>query len=748
METPGEDGPLTLAIDVGTTAVKLLLLNRGGAWTLSHHATDLEDLWGPVKAAVAPHAFRIERVGITGQGQSALLVRDGERVGELQTWNDPLDVAEVDLPDGAVLRRGGGWLPRRLRRWALDHPEETDVVSLQLKDWLNFQLTGVLASDARSMRGLLDREGRMPEDLGAWVGLGDVVPPLHPPEAVIGRVHGAGAARSGLRPGTEVICGCDDLSAGVAGLSPEPGRRFNLANTSEHLGVIPVDCEGIIDHARATGLSFLPACGVLPALLYSATSTGAANLLDEGITTLPEAPPDMAGVPAYDPHLAGRRGLAPDPAHSGGWSGPVDDVSLDARAWRILEALSEALDPIDDALQAWNDGRPLLIGGGLAESRAFITFRHAERGAGREVSALGVARLAQRRPRGVIFGAGKVGRGFLAQMLARSGWDVSLVDVSVPLLEALEPGWVVHNLATGEEEVLHADLHPLDGDLFKVLETADLVLTSIGASHLEAWARRVREPLCQRLSEGDLDLILAENHPRPAAAVREALLGGALADEAALIDAHLGISQAQVLRSCIEPTPAQASTTVQVQDHWTLPLDGDALRTDPVVQGFEPKPDFARELTRKLFTYNCVNAVVCYVGHLRGHVWLADAANDEAIAELARRAGAESSAALVAAFGFDAEDQARWCRRALAKYRDRAIRDPIERNARDPVRKLGEEERLLGPLRLCEAHGLPADALRIGIAAALRYPGAPALEIGGRDSADAALDRLLAGEPI
>ena len=135
----------------------------------------------------------------------------------------------------------------------------------------------------------------------------------------------------------------------------------------------------------------------------------------------------------------------------------------------------------------------------------------------------------------------------------------------------------------------------------------------MGANHLISWAEMIREPLCKRLEDGDLDIILAENHPRPATAVREALLNGANEKNVKLITENLGIAQAQVLRSCIEPTEHQHPLSIQVQDHWTLPLDGDVLRTPIHIEGFELKSNFERELTRKLFTYNCVNAMVCYL---------------------------------------------------------------------------------------------------------------------------------------
>ncbi len=159
-------------------------------------------------------------------------------------------------------------------------------------------------------------------------------------------------------------------------------------------------------------------------------------------------------------------------------------------------------------------------------------------------------------------------------------------------------------------------------------------------------------------------------------------------------------------------------------------------------------PNFERELTRKLFTYNCVNAMVCYLGYLAGYEWLADAANDQRIATLALQAGRESSAALVKAYNFQPEEQRQWCERALAKYQDETIRDPIERNARDPVRKLGRFERLLGPIHLCKEHDLPYDSLLIGVAAALQYPGAMMEDSLPLGEANAKLQSLLASESI
>ena len=49
------------------------------------------------------------------------------------------------------------------------------------------------------------------------------------------------------------------------------------------------------------------------------------------------------------------------------------------------------------------------------------------------------------------------------------------------------------------------------------------------------------------------------------------------------------------------------------------------------------------------------------------------------------------------------------------------MRDEVLRVVRDPIRKLSPRERLIGPVILAVAYGLPHPAILKGIAAALRY---------------------------
>ena len=646
--------PLTLGIDVGTSATKVLLLQSDGQWEM-HAWPSSEGVWDNLRQWLAERGGSVERVGITGHGPSAIVIREDEVIGRIIPWNEPLpEGCERPVENDHILPSTRAWVPSRLAQWEQENGPIGDGVAVQLKDMLNWQLTGVVARDSRSMRG--------------YSGEGN----FHLPEEVIGQVSDTGSILSGISVGAEVICGCDDLSAGVVGLAAGKGALFNLANTSEHVG--------LVDGEPQEMMSWLPALGRLPPLCYNATSTGG-RTLTEPFSELP--------VPEAAERFIAE--LENDPERLGG-------------AWQILRTVNEPIEEIQGRFPAGE----MLIGGGLALIPQLVESRRATLRARQEVSVLGVAKLAQR-PLAVIFGAGKVGRGFLAQLLTRGGWRIHFVDSDQNLVDALAVGsYQICNLATGEVETISGYSASVEHLL---LDEADLILTSLGGNRLADWAASISE------IDREVDIILAENHSSPAVVVREKIWSE-----------KVGIAQAQVLRSCIEPTPELVTEygplTVQVQDHWTLPFDGDALVNPELlarIAGFEPRPNFAIELTRKLYTYNAINAAVCYLGAQAGHGMLADAANDEDIATVARAVGAESSAALIAEYGFNADEQQGWCERALAKYQDESISDPIERNCRDPIRKLGLHDRILGPLHLCFEHDLPHSALVATLRSALAY---------------------------
>lgn len=316
-----------LAIDVGSTSVKLLLTDgESNEFLHAFHpnntdassdvylggnskkegvinSRDYFDLiWKKTKSWLVktlPNGEKIIKVGITSHVQSALIIaKNGQHFAHMHRWDFPIDEAVgydfhkqfngewPGLMMSSQLNPKGNWMPMRLRNWALNYPDAAKQVyerggyALQVKDGLNYDLCGEFASDARSMRGWLNFENEVNAQLSEWVGLGDICPPILEPQEILGRVSREGAEISGITEMAQVIVGCDDFSAGIHGFSARDRTLLNMANTTEHLAItLPFDKSPLASqHAKETGLSFLAKCGDLKPVLYSSTGSGGGTL--------------------------------------------------------------------------------------------------------------------------------------------------------------------------------------------------------------------------------------------------------------------------------------------------------------------------------------------------------------------------------------------------------------------------------------------------------------------------------------
>ena len=81
----------------------------------------------------------------------------------------------------------------------------------------------------------------------------------------------------------------------------------------------------------------------------------------------------------------------------------------------------------------------------------------------------------------------------------------------------------------------------------------------------------------------------------------------------------------------------------------------------------------------------------------------------------------ETAQALSKKHNFPLDEQLAFTLTSKRKLQDYTIVDFIERNARDPLRKLGPDDRLVGSARLVLEYGIKPENLCIAIAAAIHY---------------------------
>jgi len=127
---------------------------------------------------------------------------------------------------------------------------------------------------------------------------------------------------------------------------------------------------------------------------------------------------------------------------------------------------------------------------------------------------------------------------------------------------------------------------------------------------------------------------------------------------------------------------------------------------------FEEKADLLPFEEAKLYGHNAVHALVGYRLRRRGARTMAEAAADPGLMQFAREAFLkESGAALCRKYGgvdplFTTAGFRLYAEDLLVRMLNPHLRDAVERVTRDPQRKLGWNDRLVGTMRLVMAQGL------------------------------------------
>lgn len=337
----------------------------------------------------------------------------------------------------------------------------------------------------------------------------------------------------------------------------------------------------------------------------------------------------------------------------------------------------------------------------------------------------------------VIFGAGNIGRSFVGQLFAASGWEVVFVDVDPVLVTALNErhGYTVIVRREGQADgILEVrGVRAVSGRdaqaVAREIAQADLAASCVGKAALPRILPTLAEGLRLRETEGakPLDFILAENDREAVSTVNDGLatlLGPGSPALALLSPVETSIGKMVPLA---RPQDKERDPlAVAAEAYNTLIVDGKAFRNPiPEVPGLHPVDRIEAWVDRKLFVHNLGHAAVAYLGYRSDpHCTLvAEALVLPGVLESAKAAMRQAAAALVSAYPaeFTHKDLDEHIEDLLARFANRALGDTIHRVGRDLPRKLDRSDRIVGAAILCASRGLPFEAIARIFAAALSF---------------------------
>lgn len=405
-------GPAALGLDLGTSALKVVLVDAEG--TVVRRATRGYPVGSPTPGAAETDPTLWEQaaidavaevtsadagehemvgLGLDGQMHGAVLTRaDGRASRPAILWPDSRAGAEIErwhtLDQPARARLANPPAPGMtgpILAWLARH--EPDAVRaagsvLLPKDWLRRRL---VAGDGESIgcTDPTDASATLLWDVTTDDWAHDLLDPLGVPPRLLPRVAGAAsiaggldqefAAACGLAPGLPVAVGCSDVAATLLGSGARAGDLLLSIGTGAQ-AVLPGISPARLDPATFHTYRAVEGWYAMGALLSAGLALGrVVSMLGVDWSQLyrpydPERP-----LPVFVPFAAGERLPTPLAPGSAGWHDLTTATERADLLASALEGVAFAIRRVVEALPFGDRSRPrrILVAGGGARSPVF-----------------------------------------------------------------------------------------------------------------------------------------------------------------------------------------------------------------------------------------------------------------------------------------------------------------------------------------------------------------------------------------
>lgn len=255
---------LYIGVDLGTSAVKLLLMEAGGhirkivskeyplslpkpGWSEQNPEDWLEKTLEGLKELIAgANPLEVGGIGIGGQMHGLVtLDKEDQPIRPAILWNDGRSVAETDYLNNTIGREKlsvytaniafAGFTAPKILWMKKNEPEAFQRVEKIMlpKDFLVYKLTGAFATDMSDASGmlLLDvKNRRWSQEMLDICGITEaMLPKLFESYEVVGNLLPEVAEQLGLSPSVKVVAGAGDNAAAAVGTGTVGEGRCNIS---------------------------------------------------------------------------------------------------------------------------------------------------------------------------------------------------------------------------------------------------------------------------------------------------------------------------------------------------------------------------------------------------------------------------------------------------------------------------------------------------------------------------------------
>ncbi len=293
-----------------------------------------------------------------------------------------------------------------------------------------------------------------------------------------------------------------------------------------------------------------------------------------------------------------------------------------------------------------------------------------------------------------IIGAGQTGRGFINRILNNNQKYVTFIDKDSDLVNDLKKNdYQIYFSQRDTISINNYNVYHTESDAaITAINNARYIFVSVGASNLD-----------------DIKKYLVKHKKTSHTTYIMTLENGVNVSEKLNDIPHTEVSEGIVF--C---TTLNQGLNIFSEDLDWIPYDKLGWSIDFNLKGFEAHDNLSTLMERKIYTYNCLSAVVAYLGYLYGYEIYGESANDTRVKKALLSIRKHIDEAISNKYQIPTDEQSTFSMNAIRKFQDKSILDTISRNTRDVKRKLSKNERIIAPLLLMNE---PNDLLFVTAAA-------------------------------
>jgi len=304
----------------------------------------------------------------------------------------------------------------------------------------------------------------------------------------------------------------------------------------------------------------------------------------------------------------------------------------------------------------------------------------------------------------LIYGAGAIGRGYLAPLLQKHGIGVSFVDTDNQLVNKLKSRRSYKTAITDTSYYKFVNVPVENTFLFGeeiCVEKYDLVFSCVGPNNCYDLAEDLKRAKAVISCENDLETVNG----------LQKLTGNS--------NIYFGVPDVIISNTAPTELLAKDPLIVVAEQGMLILQKGNYNLPKEILQ--VPADELHMHWMCKLFIHNAPHAIVAYLGWLKGYTYIHEAMADSDINEVVVGSISEITNGVIAA-GFVEKNYANnYKKKELKRFSNTLLYDTIKRVAKEPLRKIAYDNRLVLGLRIALFNSqLPVNTAK-GLKAALFY---------------------------